>query len=65
MVVTCEQVWREVSNYHDGEVSLDLRAAMEEHFRGCQKCSANRDCPSGAPNCNKFGLPPQDGYCDL
>jgi hypothetical protein len=43
MVVTCEQVWREVSNYHDGEVSLDLRAAMEEHFRGCQKCSALLD----------------------
>jgi hypothetical protein len=43
MVVTCEQVWREISNYHDGEVNPDLRAAMEEHFRGCQKCSAVLD----------------------
>jgi len=40
MVATCEQVWREISNYLDGEVSPDLRAAMEEHFRGCQRCSA-------------------------
>jgi hypothetical protein len=32
---------------------------------GCQKCNANTDCPSSAPNCNKFGLPPQEGYCDL
>jgi anti-sigma factor RsiW len=40
MVVTCEQLWHELSNYLDGQVSLDLRAAMEEHLRRCQKCSA-------------------------
>lgn len=38
MVVSCEQVWREVSNYVDGEVAPVLQTAMEEHFRGCQKC---------------------------
>jgi anti-sigma factor RsiW len=43
MVMMCEQVWSEISNYLDGEVSPDLRAAMEEHFRGCQKCSAVLD----------------------
>jgi hypothetical protein len=43
MVVTCEEVWREVSNYLDDEVAPDLRAAMEEHFRGCHKCSAVLD----------------------
>ena len=31
MVVNCEHVWREVSNYLDGEVAPDLRAAMDEH----------------------------------
>jgi len=40
MVVTCHEVWREISNYLDGEVSPDLRAAMEEHLHECQKCSA-------------------------
>ena len=40
MVMTCEEVWREISNYLDDEVAPDLRAAMEEHLRGCQKCSA-------------------------
>jgi hypothetical protein len=39
MVVTCEEVWREISNYLDGEGGPDLRAAMQEHLRGCQKCS--------------------------
>jgi Putative zinc-finger len=43
MVVNCEQVWREISNYLEGEVDPSLRAAMEEHFRGCKRCSAVLD----------------------
>ncbi len=31
----------------------------------CAPCSTNGDCPASAPNCNKFGPPPQAGYCDL
>jgi hypothetical protein len=40
MVVSCEQVWHELSNYLDGAVSPDLRAAMDEHLSECQKCTA-------------------------
>lgn len=40
MVVHCEEVWREVSDYLDGEVSPTLRVAIEEHVRGCQRCAA-------------------------
>ena len=40
MVVSCEQVWPEISNYLDGEVDGSLRASMEEHFRGCQRCTS-------------------------
>ena len=40
MVVNCEQVWHEISNYLDGEVDSELRAAIEEHVRGCQHCTA-------------------------
>ena len=40
MVVNCEEVWREISNYLDGEVDAGLRSAMDEHIRGCQRCSA-------------------------
>ena len=43
MVVNCEQMWREISNYLDDEVAPDLRAAMDEHLRGCQNCSALLD----------------------
>jgi Putative zinc-finger len=40
MVVNCDQVWHEISNYLDGELNAELRAAMEEHFRGCKRCSS-------------------------
>lgn len=40
MVVQCEEVWREVSNYLDGEVDPTLRAAIDEHVGGCQRCTA-------------------------
>ena len=40
MVVSCEEVWREVSNYLDGEVGPELRVAIQEHIRGCKHCSA-------------------------
>ena len=47
----CEEVWREISNYLDGEVSPEMRAAMEEHFRGCKHCTAVVD---GARNVVKL-----------
>lgn len=40
MVVRCEDVWREVSNYLDGEVDSELRSAIDEHVRGCKRCTA-------------------------
>ena len=40
MVVKCEQVWHEISNYLDGELNTELRGAMDEHFGGCKRCSS-------------------------
>ena len=36
----CEQVWREISNYVDGEVDTALRQTMEEHFQSCKRCTS-------------------------
>jgi len=36
----CEQVWQEISNYIEGDVDADLRAAMDQHFRACRKCAS-------------------------
>ena len=43
MVVNCEHVWQEISNYLEGEVDPVLRTAMEEHIRECKRCSAVLD----------------------
>jgi hypothetical protein len=40
MVVSCEAVWREISNYLEDDMDPGLRSAMEEHFRSCQHCTA-------------------------
>ena len=41
--ITCLEVWREISNYIDGDVSTELRARMEAHFKNCKHCTAIHD----------------------
>ena len=45
--ISCVEVWREISNYIDEDVSPDLRARMESHFKACEHCTAIVD---GAKN---------------
>jgi hypothetical protein len=40
MVVNCEHVWQEISNYLEGDVDPTLKTAMEEHFKTCKQCTA-------------------------
>jgi Putative zinc-finger len=39
-IANCEQVWREISNYVNGDVDAGLRSSMDEHFRTCKKCAS-------------------------
>jgi len=64
--ISCLHVWRELSNYIDGQVDPELRLRMEEHLKGCKHCSAILD---GANNVIRlvadgrtFDLP--DGFSD-
>jgi anti-sigma factor RsiW len=41
--ISCVEVWREISNYIDGAIDPELRRRMEEHFKGCEHCSAVLD----------------------
>jgi len=43
MVVNCEHVWQAISDYLEGDVSPELRAAMETHFKECKHCTAVLD----------------------
>ena len=40
MVVNCEQVWPEVSNYVEGDIDSTLKTAIDEHMRGCKRCTS-------------------------
>lgn len=41
--ISCLEVWREISNFLDGEVDAELHARMEAHFKACAHCSAILD----------------------
>jgi hypothetical protein len=39
-MLNCDEVWREISNYIDGDVDGAQQASMDEHFRTCQRCAS-------------------------
>jgi hypothetical protein len=41
--ISCIEVWREISNYLEGEVDPELRARLEAHFKVCKHCTAILD----------------------
>ena len=41
--VDCLQVFREISNYLEGDIAPEVRAQMEAHFRACAHCTAVLD----------------------
>jgi anti-sigma factor (TIGR02949 family) len=41
--ISCVEVWREISNYLDGEISVELRERMRTHFEVCDHCTAVLD----------------------
>jgi anti-sigma factor RsiW len=43
VVISCEQVWLEISNYLDGETDPNLQAEMDRHLRECRRCAAVLD----------------------
>jgi hypothetical protein len=38
--LNCEQVWKEISDYIDGDIDAALRSTMDEHFRTCKRCAS-------------------------
>jgi hypothetical protein len=43
MVLKCEDVWREISNYFEGDLDPALKLALEEHVVQCRHCQSVRD----------------------
>ena len=40
MGITCEEVWRDLSDYIDDELSAGQKALLDAHFAECHRCSA-------------------------
>ena len=38
--ISCLEVWRQVSNYLDNEVSPELRERIDAHVKACAHCKA-------------------------
>lgn len=43
MDISCEEVWKEISNYLENDLDPSLRGALEAHFARCRHCSAVLD----------------------
>jgi predicted PP-loop superfamily ATPase len=41
--MNCEQVWKEVSNYVEGDLAPATREVMDDHFHTCQRCRSVLD----------------------
>jgi hypothetical protein len=41
--ISCVEVWREISNYIEGDLDPEVRARMEAHFKVCAHCTAVLD----------------------
>ena len=38
--ISCLEAWRQISDYLDDEVSPEMRARLEAHFKICEHCAA-------------------------
>ncbi len=43
MKLDCKHIWRELSNYLDGEIPPDVRRHVEAHVAHCRHCAALLD----------------------
>jgi len=41
--ISCLEVWREISNYIDGDLDPELRERIENHVKVCHHCAAILD----------------------
>ena len=41
--ISCVEVWRQISDYLDDEISAEMRERMKAHFKACAHCTAVLD----------------------
>jgi anti-sigma factor (TIGR02949 family) len=41
--IDCREVWKEITNYIEGDLTPEMRERIEQHFRKCRNCQAVYD----------------------
>jgi anti-sigma factor (TIGR02949 family) len=41
--IDCREVWRELVNYTEGDLTPEMRDRIEHHLQGCSRCRAVYD----------------------
>ena len=41
--IDCQQVWKELTNYMEGDLSPEMRDRITQHLKGCKHCTAIYD----------------------
>jgi Putative zinc-finger len=41
--ITCQEIWRELTNYMEGDVTSELRERIAQHLSTCAHCRAVYD----------------------
>ena len=40
MALSCEEIWRHVSDFLDDEIAPEVRLEIESHLEHCRRCTA-------------------------
>jgi hypothetical protein len=43
VVIACRDVWKELVNYMEGDLTPEMRERIDQHLRGCNHCTAVYD----------------------
>ena len=64
MGISCQHVWRDISDYIDEDLGHIQRAALDQHFAECRHCTALLDSMRNVINLyrDKRVLAPPDGF---
>jgi len=41
--IDCQHVWKELTNYIEGDITPEMRDQITHHLRGCRHCTAVYD----------------------
>jgi predicted anti-sigma-YlaC factor YlaD len=41
--IDCQEIWKQLANYMEGDLTAEARSRIDEHLSGCRHCTAVYD----------------------